>query len=59
MSSLTKRTCRSTFPVLNVKRRSDPVATDTVCYDAPAIDDGSKCSQELAGKKLLCVMFAA
>ena len=36
---------KSRFPALNVKRRDEPVATDTVFSDTPAIDDGSTCAQ--------------
>ena len=42
-------TFRSPFPTLNVKRKSGPVAIDTVCCDTPEIDDGSKCAQEVVG----------
>ena len=40
-----KKIYRFPFPALNVKRRSESVATDTLCCDKPAIDDGSKCAQ--------------
>ena len=52
-SAVMKQTYRSPFPALNIKRRSEPVATDTVFADTPAIDDGSKCAQVFAGTKTL------
>jgi len=42
-------TYRSPFPALNVKRRHEPVATDTIYSDTPAIDDGSTCAQFFVG----------
>ena len=44
---------RSPFPAFNVKRRSETVATDTVCSDATAVDDGSTCAQFFVGTKNL------
>ena len=52
-SSVIKKTYRSPFAALNVKRRSEPVETDTVYYDTPAIDDGSTCARLFVGNKLL------
>lgn len=46
-----KNTYYSPFPALNVKRRSEPVATDAVFADTPAIDNGSKCAQVFVGTK--------
>ena len=43
--SVIKKNYRSPFPALNVKRRSEDIATDAVCCDIPAIDDGSTCAQ--------------
>ena len=48
-----KKKCHSPFPALNVKRRSEPVETDTVCCETPAIDDGSKCAQVFVGARTL------
>ena len=48
-----KKTYHSQFPALNVKRRSEPVETDAVYCDTPAIDDCSKCSQVFVGTKTL------
>ena len=36
---------RTRFPALNVPRRHEPVATDTVFSDTPAIDNGAKHAQ--------------
>ena len=46
-----KKNYHSPFTTLNVKRRSEHVATDTVCCDTPAIDDGSACDQLFVGTK--------
>lgn len=42
-------TYRSPFPALNVRRRNEPVATDTIFSDTPAIDNGSTCAQIFIG----------
>ena len=42
-------TYTSPFPALNVQRRNEPVATDTVCSNTPAVDDGSTCAQIFVG----------
>ena len=44
---------KSRFPALNVHRRQEPVATDTVYADTPAIDDGATCAQIFVGRKSL------
>jgi hypothetical protein len=45
----------SPFPALNVKCRADdePVATDTVFSDTPAIDSGERCAQIFVGTETL------
>ena len=48
-----KKTYRSPFPGLNVHRRREAVATDTVYSDVPAIDDGSMAAQIFVGRKSL------
>ena len=40
---------KSRFPALNVRRRNEVVATDTIFADVPAIDDGSRCAQIFVG----------
>ena len=42
---------RSPNRALNVHRRDEPVTTDTVYADTPAIDDGSTCAQLFFGTK--------
>ena len=42
-------TYRSPFPALNVRRRNESVATDTIFCDTPAIDDGATCAQFFTG----------
>ena len=42
---------KSRFPALNVRRRNEPVATDTVWEDEPAIDDGSTVAQVFVDRK--------
>jgi hypothetical protein len=41
VSDTLKQQWRSRFPACNVKRRNDPVATDTVFSGTPAVDNGS------------------
>ena len=43
---------KSRFPALNVRRRNEPVATDTVWADEPAIDDGSTAAQIFVGRTM-------
>ena len=45
-----KRHLKSRNPALNVPRRHEPVATDTVYSDTPAIDSGVKMAQLFIGK---------
>ena len=51
--TILKKHYRSPFPALNVKRRDEPVATDTVFSDTPAIDGGQKCAQIFVGTETL------
>jgi len=48
-----RRHYRARFPALNVPRRQEPVATDTVFSDTPAICDGSTCAQIFVGRNSL------
>jgi hypothetical protein len=48
-SEILKKRYKSPFPALNVHRREEPVAMDTVYSDVPAIDDGSTCAQLYVG----------
>ena len=49
ISTILKKHYKSPYPALNVHRRDEPVATDTVYSDTPAIDDGSKSAQFFVG----------
>ena len=49
---------KSRFPALNVHRRNEPVATDTVFSDTPAIEDGSTMAQFFVGRQsLFCDVY--
>ena len=48
-----RRHFKSRFPALNVKRRNEAVATDTIWADVPAFQDGSKCAQLFVGRESL------
>ena len=41
---------KSLNPALNVPRRNEPVATDTLFASVPAVDDGSQAAQYFAGR---------
>ena len=45
-----KKTYRSPFPALNVHRRQEPIATDTVYSDEPAVDNGCTAAQIFIGR---------
>jgi hypothetical protein len=51
MSNLLRKTFQSPNPAVNVPRRNEPVATDTIFLDATAIDSGCKCAQLFKGTK--------
>ena len=48
-----KRHLKSRNPALNVPRRHEPVATDTVFSDTPAVDSGVKQAQVFVGRDTL------
>ena len=48
-----KKTYRSPFPALNVHRRNEAVATDTVFSDTPAVDNESTMAQIYVGRESL------
>ena len=52
-STVLKKHFKSPFPALNVHRRDEPVATDTVYSDTPAIDDGATSAQLFVGTESL------
>ena len=45
-----KRYLKSRNPALNIPRRHEPVATDTVLSDTPALDSGVKQAQVFVGR---------
>ncbi|MGL5917807.1 MAG: hypothetical protein ACRCYM_01000, partial [Cetobacterium sp.] len=49
------KTHRSPFPACNVRRRHEPVATDSVVMDTPAIDSGVTWAQIFIGRHSLVV----
>ena len=44
---------KSRFPAFNVYRRNEPVATDTIYSDTPAVDNGATSAQVFVGTKTL------
>jgi hypothetical protein len=44
---------KSRFPALNVHRRNEPVATDTIFSATPAVDNGLTCAQIFVGTESL------
>ena len=48
-----KKHFKSRNPVFNIPRRNEPVATDTIFSDTPAINDGSTMAQFFVGKDTL------
>jgi hypothetical protein len=53
VSDTLKQHWRSRFPACNVKRRNEPVATDTVFSDTPAVDSGVTAAQIFVGRESL------
>ena len=53
-----KQRYKSPFPACNVHRRSEPVATDTIYSDTPAIDSGVTSAQFFVGtESLVCDVY--
>ena len=52
-STMLQKHYKAPFPALNVHRRDEPVATDTVYYNTPAIDNGATSAQIFVGTKIL------
>ena len=50
-----KSTFRSPFQALNIFRRNEAVASDTVYLSVPAIDDGSRLAQICFGRRTLLI----
>ena len=53
MTTYLKKRFKSPYPALNVHRRNEPVATDTVYSDTPAIDGGETYAQLFVGTESL------
>jgi hypothetical protein len=51
--TILKKYYKSPFPALNVKPRDEPVATDTIFSNTPAIDGGKTCAQIFVGTETL------
>ena len=49
MSTRLLKRYKSPFPACNVHRRNEPIATDTVYSNTPAIGSGCKCAQLFVG----------
>ena len=56
-STLLCKTCSSPYPACNIPWRSEPIATDTVFADVPAIDNGARSAQPYVGTKSLVADF--
>ena len=48
-----KKHFKSYYPIFNIPRRSEAVATDTIFSDTPAVDDGSTMAQFFCGRDTL------
>ena len=57
VSTIMKNTCRSHLLDLNIKRRNDPVDTDTAWCVTSAFDDESKHAQAFVSTKKMSLMF--
>jgi hypothetical protein len=53
ISDTLKQHWRSRFPACNVKRRNEPVATDSMFSDTPAVDCGVTAAQIFVGRESL------
>src|SRR5687767_4010264 len=53
-----KKRYKSPFPACNIHHRDEPVATDTVHSDTPAIDSGVTAAQFFVGtKSMVCNVY--
>src|SRR5574339_96692 len=58
MGKYLKKRYKSPFPACNVHRRNEPVATDTVYSDTPAIDSGVTAAQFFVGtESMVCDVY--
>jgi hypothetical protein len=53
LNTILRKHFKSPNPAVNVRRRDEPVATDTIQSDVPAIDGGEKYAQIFVGMKSL------
>ena len=53
MSTVLKKLYKAVNPAMNIPRREEPVATDTVYADTPAVDSGATSAQLFVGTKSL------
>ena len=53
MSIILKKHYKASHPALNVRRRDEDIATDSVFSNMPAVDCGVKCTQFFIGRKTL------
>ena len=53
MSTRLLKHYKSPFPACNVHQRNEPIATDTVYSNTPAINSGCKCAQIFVGTKTM------
>jgi hypothetical protein len=53
LNTVLRKCFKSPNPAVNVRRRDEPVATDTIQSDVPAIDGGEKYAQLFVGMKSL------
>jgi hypothetical protein len=50
-----RQTIKSPFPAHNVHRRNEPMATDTIFSETPAVDGGETMAQFYCGRKSLVI----
>lgn len=59
MGTHLKRHFKSPFPAHNVPRRSEPIATDTIYSNTPAVDNGATAAQFFVGmESMVCDVFS-
>ena len=58
MRTYLKKRYKSPFPACNVHRCDEPVATDTIYFDTPAIDSGITAAQFFVGtESMVCDVY--
>jgi hypothetical protein len=53
LNTVLRKHFKSPNPAVNIRRRDEPIATDTIQSDVPAIDGGEKYAQIFVGTKSL------